>query len=126
NDPVELTEITLTPSERAEVVIDFSDMTDDKEIELITSDGEVLLPFQVENNDKDIKGDHKSDLDSKQDVTISENLFKQDVSKELVLFGHGHHVTIDGKKFDKDRIDLTQKKGDTEIWEVYNEPDMMG
>src|SRR5699024_9312849 len=49
-----------------------------------------------------------------------------DVSKELVLFGHGHHVTIDGKKFDKDRIDLTQKKGDTEIWEVYNEPDMMG
>src|SRR5699024_7900291 len=34
--------------------------------------------------------------------------------------------TINGKKFDKDRIDLTQKQGETEVWEVYNEPDMMG
>lgn len=42
------------------------------------------------------------------------------------MFGRGHHVSINGKKFDENRIDLTQKKGETEIWEIYNKPDPMG
>lgn len=35
-------------------------------------------------------------------------------------------VTINGKKFDPDRIDLYQEQGETEVWEIYNQPDMMG
>lgn len=46
--------------------------------------------------------------------------------REIVLFGHGHHVTINGRKFDPNRIDFTQKRGETVVWEVYNQPDMMG
>src|SRR5690625_5446911 len=51
---------------------------------------------------------------------------QKEVSKEVVLFGMMHHVTINGKKFDMNRIDFTQKKGETEVWEIYNKPDMMG
>src|SRR5699024_346870 len=35
-------------------------------------------------------------------------------------------VTINGKKFDPDRIDFTQEQGETEVWEIYNKPDDMG
>src|SRR5690625_7166383 len=35
-------------------------------------------------------------------------------------------VTINGKKFDPERIDFTQEQGDTEVWEIYNKPDEMG
>lgn len=47
------------------------------------------------------------------------------ITKQIEMFGMGPHVTINGKKFDPDRIDFTQEKGVTEIWEVYNKPDMM-
>src|SRR5699024_2563105 len=49
-----------------------------------------------------------------------------EVKKKIELFGMGPHVTINGKKFDPNRIDFKQQKGVTEIWEVYNKPDMMG
>ena len=35
-------------------------------------------------------------------------------------------VTINGRKFDPNRIDLRQEQGVTEVWEIYNRPDMMG
>ena len=38
----------------------------------------------------------------------------------------GEMVTINGKKFDMNRIDFTQEVGVTEVWELYNKPDMMG
>ncbi|WP_249650787.1 multicopper oxidase domain-containing protein, partial [Lysinibacillus sp. D4A3_S15] len=33
---------------------------------------------------------------------------------------------INGKQFDRTRIDFVQQQGVTEIWEIYNKPDMMG
>jgi len=48
------------------------------------------------------------------------------VSKRIELFGMGTMVTINGKQFDKNRIDFVQQQGVTEIWEIYNKPDMMG
>ncbi|HLR65513.1 MAG TPA: multicopper oxidase domain-containing protein [Virgibacillus sp.] len=123
NEPVELTELQLTPSERAEIVIDFSKIKENEDVKLITDDGTVLLPFQV--NDKESKV-QKEILKPEKPITISDEIMQKEVSKEIVLFGMMHHVTINGKKFDPNRIDFTQKKGETEVWEIYNKPDMMG
>src|SRR5690625_2692528 len=114
NDPVELTELQLTPSERAEIVIDFSKIKENEDVKLITDDGTVLLPFQV--NDKESKV-QKEMLKPENPITISDEIIRKEVSKEIVLFGMMHHVTINGKKFDPNRIDFTQKKGETEVWE---------
>src|SRR5699024_10577578 len=123
NEPVELTELQLTPAERAEIVVDFSEIEKNEDVELITYDGTVLLPFKVKGEQEEVKDEI---LEPVNPVTISNEEMQQQVSKEIVLSGMGHHVSINGKKFDKDRIDFTQKKGETEIWEVYNKPDMMG
>src|SRR5699024_7835893 len=46
--------------------------------------------------------------------------------KNVEFFGMMDKVTINGKQFDKDRIDFTQELGVTEGWEFYNKPDDMG
>src|SRR5699024_7005353 len=123
NESVELKEIQLTPSERAEIVVDFSKFeTEENDVELVMDDGNdetVLLPFQI--NEIDNNGDNKMEP-RENPVTINDQVMNKQVSKEITLKGMGRHVTINGKKFDKDRIDLTQKQGETEVWEVYNEP----
>jgi len=123
NEPVELTELQLTPSERAEIVVDFSKVKENEDVKLVIEDGTVLLPFQVANEDTKIQ---KEIPKPRNPVTISNEEMQKEVSKEIVLFGMMNHVTINGKKFDPNRIDFTQKKGETEVWEIYNKPDMMG
>src|SRR5690625_3734152 len=103
NEPVELTELQLTPSERAEIVVDFSEIEKNKDVELITDDGTVLLPFKVEGAEKEVKDEILEPINP---VTISNEEMEQQVSKEIVLSGMGHHVSINGNKFDKDRIDF--------------------
>ena len=44
----------------------------------------------------------------------------------MTLAGMGYMVSIDGKQFDMDRIDMEETQGETAIWEIYNAPDMMG
>src|SRR5699024_10448189 len=47
NEPVSMEEIALTPSERAEIVIDFSEVETNEEIALINEEGATLLPFEI-------------------------------------------------------------------------------
>src|SRR5699024_5158928 len=46
NEPVTLKEITLTPSERAEIVVDFSKLNTEEDLALINEDESILLPFE--------------------------------------------------------------------------------
>src|SRR5699024_10231390 len=107
NEPVELTELQLTPAESAEIVVDFSEIEKNDDVELITDDGTVLLSFKVKAEKEEVKDEMLEPLNP---VTISNEEMQQQVSKELVLSGMGHDVSINGKKFDKDRIDFIQKK----------------
>lgn len=123
NEAVELTELQLTPSERAEIVIDFSQFETGEEIKLMMDDETVLLPFKIEEE----KPTGKNTIEPvKNEVEITDEEKNMPVTKEINLSGMGHHVAINDKQYDKDRIDLTQKQGETEIWEIYNEPNMMG
>lgn len=122
NKPLTTNEITLTPGERAEIIVDFSKYDSKSDIALVNEEDTRLLPFNI-------------DAQNTAAITIPENLNdyavtegekKLPVSKKLELFGMGEMVTINDKQFDMNRIDFTQKQGETEIWEVYNKPDMMG
>src|SRR5699024_4411480 len=122
NEPVTMKEITLTPSERAEIVIDFSQFNTEDELALINEDGSILLPFEV----SDQNGEDSSIPEKMNDFSITEEEKNLPVSKKVELFGMMDQVTINGKKFDPGRIDFTQEQGVTEVWEIYNKPDKMG
>ncbi|WP_010650466.1 multicopper oxidase family protein [Oceanobacillus massiliensis] len=123
NEPVTLNEITLTPSERAEIVIDFSQLNTEEELALINEeDGSILLPFEV----SDQSGENSSIPEEMNDFSITEEEMNLPVTKKVELFGMMDQVTINGKKFDPERIDFTQEQGVTEVWEIYNKPDEMG
>ncbi|WP_144789419.1 multicopper oxidase family protein [Lysinibacillus fusiformis] len=122
NSPVPLNKLTLTPGERAEIIINFSKLSTSTDLSLMNEEGVVLLPFTITNE--------RTTPQKMQDVlnqfsTTSEEQ-QLPVSKRIELFGMGKLVTINGKQFDRNRIDFVQQQGVTEIWEIYNKPDMMG
>src|SRR5699024_9101722 len=123
-EPVETDEITLSPSERAEILIDFSAMDSDKPIAITDEEGNALLPF-----DLNIDGgtEEMGSISWTEDTAfLTEDEKSLPVTKEIELFGMMNKVTINGKKFDPDRIDFQQEKGVSEVWEIYNKPDEMG
>ncbi|MEH6940940.1 multicopper oxidase family protein [Bacillus sp. JJ722] len=122
NQPVELKELKLTPGERVEIIVDFSNMKEE-DLALITEEGTVVLPFTFKEATSSETADTPKQMNN---ISISESDLNKDVSKKIELFGMGSMVTINGKKFDMDRIDFKQKAGVTEVWEIYNKPDMMG
>src|SRR5690625_1751296 len=122
NEPVTLDEITLTPSERAEIVVDFSELDTENELALIDDDGAVLLLFEV----SDQSGGDSSIPGEMNDFSITEEEMNLPVTKEVELFGMMDQVTINGKKFDPERIDFTQEQGETEVWEIYNKQEETG
>ncbi|MFJ3389460.1 multicopper oxidase family protein [Lysinibacillus sp. NPDC086135] len=122
NEPVTLKEITLTPSERAEIVVNFSQIKKVNNLALINEDGTVLLPFEV----TDQSGVNSKVPEKLNDFSLADKELTLPITKNLELFGMMNMVTINGKKFDPERIDFTQKQEVTEVWEIYNKPDMMG
>src|SRR5699024_9042281 len=80
-----------------------------------------LLPFEV----SDQKGEDSDLPDKMNDFSITDEEKNLPVAKKVELYGMMDKVTINGKKFDPDRIDFTQEQGDTEVWEIYNKPDEM-
>lgn len=121
--PVEMQEITLTPSERVEVLIDFSELNPQESIAIIDAFGNTLLPFELafDPQQKGTISEFTAD-----EPFLSEEEKNMPITKEVELFGQMNMVTINGRKFDPNRIDLRQEQGVSEIWEVYNRPDMMG
>lgn len=123
DEPVETKSLTLAASERAEILIDFSKLTDEESLSLINDEGIELLPFDVALDDSPASSPEMWTADEPF-LTAQEKA--RPVSKDIELFGMMDMVTINGKKFDPNRIDLRQEQGVTEVWEVYNKPDMMG
>lgn len=123
-EPVDREELTLAASERAEILVDFSGTEAGEELALTDAEGTALLPFKLAFDKEEKQPDLKQGTAGQPFLTEEEKALP--VSKRLELFGMMEMVTINGQKFDPDRIDLRQRKGVTEVWEVYNQPDMMG
>lgn len=123
DEVVSIERTSLTPSERVEIIVDFSDKEAGERMDLVTDDGTVILPIVV-SDEVSPDSDYSFSRDPRYSITDKE--MKQEVTKEVVLSGMGPHVAINGKKFDANRIDMTQKLGETEVWEVSNRGNMMG
>src|SRR5699024_12044918 len=89
---------------------------------LIDEEVSVLLPFDVSEQG----GKEEESREEMNQLTITEEEKNLPGTKEVELCGMMDKVTINGKKFDPDRIDFTQEQGETEVWEIYNKPDDMG
>lgn len=123
DEPVEIQELTLAASERAEILIDFSKLTAEESLAIINDEGVELLPFDVELDGSTVDS---TEMWTTEEPFLSQEEKEMPVEKNIELFGMMDMVTINGKKFDADRIDLRQEQGVTEVWEVYNKKDMMG
>src|SRR5690606_26620334 len=108
--------------EGAEIVVDFLKIDSEKELALIYEDGSILLAFDVSDKSRE-----SSEVPGKMnDFSMTEEERNSQVTKEVEIFGMMDQVTINGKKFDPERIEFTQEQGVTEVWEIYNKPDMIG
>ncbi|MDX5039062.1 multicopper oxidase family protein, partial [Streptococcus suis] len=117
--PVSQRNIMLSPGERAEIIVDFSKYEKGTQLSLM-SNKEAIMTFNV-------KGDGKDDTEVPSTLTNIERMSEAQATKirSFELQGMGHMVSINGKKFDMNRIDETVRLGDTEIWEITNPGSMM-
>ncbi|WP_240375650.1 multicopper oxidase domain-containing protein [Bacillus piscicola] len=125
-EPVETDEITLSPSERAEILIDFSALDSNEPIAITDEEGNALLPFDLDLDNRDVTEETESMSWEDNTTFLTEEEKSLSVTKEIELYGMMDMVTINGKKFDPGRIDLRQEQGVSEVWEIYNKPDEMG
>src|SRR5699024_7016832 len=108
NDPIEREKIELTPSERAEIVVDFSEIDDLDDLALIRVDNEaneetVVQQYDIDENQAVTENKLEKSTNT---VEITDEELAKPITKEINLSVMGHHLAINGKKFDKDRIDL--------------------
>ena len=109
----------ITPGERAEIVIDFS-MYDKGDVLKLLNDNELVMTFLI--------GDDLEDLTEIPDSLAMINKMDEDLAtgiKTIVLDGMGHMVSLNGRKFDIDRVDDHVKLGDIEVWEISVTSGMM-
>ncbi|MFJ7730847.1 multicopper oxidase family protein [Lysinibacillus sp. NPDC097231] len=123
NKPISMSKITLTPGERAEIIVDFSIYHVSTDVALINEEDIKLLPFKIVEQTSTKSSNTPENLN---DYVVTDEERNLPVSKKIELYGMGTMVSINNKQFDMNRIDFTQKQGETEIWEIYNKPDMMG
>src|SRR5699024_4905704 len=122
NEAVELKDLEVSASERAEIIVDFSQFDEDEVIMLMMDDETIVPAFQVNEN----KSESENEIElPKESIESKDEEMEIAVSKEVTLSGMYEDVKINGKQFDMDRIDFTQIPGETEVWEIYNEPDDM-
>ena len=116
--PVEMTKLTLSPAERAEVVIDVTgDIGKTFTLEEFRH-GKTFLTLNVSQ-----PSSNKTTLPSK--LTTLEKLHAKDAvrTRSFTLSGMMRNLNINGRSMDMDYINEKVPLGDVEIWEVKN--DMM-
>ena len=110
----------IAPGERAEIIIDFSKYAEGKVIKL-QSGNNLIMTFVVGEKSQDTTEIPETLVNI---ATIDES--KASFTKTIELDGMGHMVSLNGKKFDINRIDDNVKLGAIEMWEITTNGTMMG
>ena len=132
-----LKELLLAPAERAEIVIDFHGEVgsfalkslpyergwmgmDKPAVETITImdfalAGALVKPIALPEKLRDINP--LGEANARKRIEFNETM---GMGNGMMMMG----FQIDGKAFDMDRIDLKSRKGDVELWEIFNNSDM--
>lgn len=109
--PVKMTKLLVTPGERLQVVVDFKDYKDGDVVNLYTDDFK-LIEFRIHKFEKD-------------DSVIPDTLFEPEIpevdeSLPVRKVTMDQHNMMNGKQFAMQRIDMKQKVGQAEYWDVTN------
>lgn len=120
NEPVALSSLQLVPGERAEIIVDLSSYAQGEKIQLMTDDVSVLT-LNITAETAAAAPPLPETLN-----TITSGTDTGTPDKLLTFSGMANMVTIDGKQFDMDRIDLKATAGTKEVWEIDNVANMMG
>lgn len=110
----------ISPGERAELIVDFSKY-DEGEVINLQSGNKRIMTFVV--------GGKKEDLTEIPEKLVNIETMDESAAtsvKTIELDGMGHMVSLNGKKFDMNRIDDYVELGATEIWEITTNSTMMG
>lgn len=118
--PIESKKIFVSPGERAEIIIDFDKYQEGDVVELLT-DTKLVMTFRIGEAAEDLTviPERLTEIEK-----IDESLVTS--VKTIELDGMGHMVSINGRKFDMNRIDDNVTLGDIEIWEITSNSTMMG
>ncbi len=117
--PVLAENLFITPGERAEIVIDFSIYNKGDVVKLL-NDNELVMAFLI--------GDDSEDLTEIPDsLAVIERMDENLATgvKTIVLDGMGHMVSLNGRKFDMNRVDDNVALGTIEVWEISTTSGMM-
>ena len=120
NKPNTTKEIEIAPGERIEIIVDLTKV-EGNAVTLVNEDNTSILPIHLKNTKEDSKTANVLN-----NLAIPDQVKNQKVTKTIKLAGMGANVTINGQKFDANRIDFKQKQNETEVWEIENVKDMMG
>lgn len=117
--PVKMNSLSIAPGERSEIIVDFSKYSKGDEVKLL-HDNKLVMTFKV--------GEQTEDLtEIPENLAVIEKLDSNQASKtkRIILDGMGHMVSINGRKFDMNRIDDVVELNDIEIWEITTAGAMM-
>ena len=117
--PLEMNQLFLSPGERAEIIIDFSDYQENDQV-VLSAGNEAIMRFNIREKIVD-------STSLPQTLSVIERMDESQATgiKTIELDGMGHMVTLNGKKFDMDRVDDNVRKNDIEIWEITTTSRMM-
>lgn len=113
NEATSLTELTLGAGERAEILVDLAQVEGDT-LNLL-NDETVLMPIDIVGEQSLIEYDAQLN-----EFSIPEDIAQLEPTKHVTMEGMTENFLLNGKSFDPERIDLRQKQGETEIWEIEN------
>ncbi len=134
--PVAMDSIVLSAGERAEIVVDFSDVKPEQQVSLLVDQMKgsrfEVLRITV-NRPAESSISLPESLRTLDRIPESEAKVVRGFTMETMSMGGGgmgmgmagRRLTINGKKMDINRIDEQVKLGDTEIWEITNQSAMM-
>lgn len=111
-EPLVRNDIALDPAERADIVIDFAEYPIGSRVILNDAVAGPVLRFDVTGH----APDHSRVPDRLRGLPP---IATPTVAREFVL-STNPLPTINGKAFDPDRVDLTIRRGTTEVWRIVN------
>jgi len=120
--PIKVKRVTLSPAERAEVVINLKGLKGKKIYMKDYLSGARVLEIRI-TKDAKVSSSVPSRLTNLEPIDLKKVTKKRFF--RLSVGGPGR-LLINGKSMNPNRIDEVVKKGEYEIWEVYNEPMGMG
>lgn len=116
--PVQMEKLVLGPAERAEILVNFSDLKTGDEIQLLNQGSAFMnLVIGKESDKKFTLPNQLAKIEWMDEEEAS-------IKREFVFQGMGPSVNINGKQMDMSRIDEELELNGTEIWEIANESGM--